>query len=103
MGVCDALRRVAGAPKNDRFLVITEHGPQTLVMDRTYLVAPTKQALVIQITLNAGRRSRRPLFRAIAGGPARAGRDAARRRLVNPVEVAKENWSFGGGDAQYCD
>jgi len=53
--VYDALVKVASAPDNDKFMIISEHGPGSLVMDPNYVVARSDRALIIQITLNAGR------------------------------------------------
>ncbi len=52
--VYDALVNVAGVPENDRFIIISEHGASSLVMDPSYVVERTERALVIQITLNTG-------------------------------------------------
>ncbi|WP_294568910.1 tautomerase family protein [uncultured Arthrobacter sp.] len=103
--VYDALRHVAGAPEDDRFFILTEHGPDTLVMDRTYLVARTEQALIIQITLNAGRSTevKKALFRAVADGLHERTGIRTEDVFINLIEVPKENWSFGGGKAQYAD
>ena len=58
----------------------------------------------MQITLNAGRslEQKREFYRRLADDlPAAAG---VRREdvIVSLVEVAKENWSFGNGDAPYA-
>jgi hypothetical protein len=45
---------------------------------------------------------KKALFARIASSVAAAGAIAAADVIVNLVEVAKENWSFGNGVAQYA-
>ena len=45
--VYDALVNVAGAPDNDKFMIISEHGPGSFVMDPNYVVARSERALII--------------------------------------------------------
>jgi phenylpyruvate tautomerase PptA (4-oxalocrotonate tautomerase family) len=100
----DAVRGI-GALDGDRFQAFTEHAAGDLVFDRHYLDIPRSDGFVaIQITLVAGRslQQKKGLFAAIADGlQARVG---IRREdvFVSLVEVAKENWSFGNGVAQYA-
>lgn len=103
--VYDALVNVAGAPENDKFVIINAHAPDSLVMDPTYVVERTERALIIQITLNAGRSTdvKKSLYRAIADGLHEAIGIRTDDVFISLVEVPKENWSFGGGVAQYAD
>ena len=94
-----------GALPNDRFQVFTEHPPGQLVFDRTYLDIPRTDGFVaIQVTLNAGRtvEQKKGLFAAIAEGFEK--RVGARREdvFISLVEIPRENWSFGNGEAQYA-
>jgi 4-oxalocrotonate tautomerase len=64
----------------------------------------TKNLVMIQITLSEGHtlEVRKALFRRIAD---LLHEEAGIRKedvLINLVEVAKENWSFGNGEAQYA-
>ena len=92
-------------PANDRFQVISEHDAQDLLLDRSYLgVQRSSACIVIQVTLNEGRSvdQKREFYRKVADGlHERAG---MRREdvLISLVEVNKENWSFGNGEAQYA-
>jgi 4-oxalocrotonate tautomerase family enzyme len=92
-------------PANDRFQVISEHDPQDLLLDRSYLgVQRSSSCIVIQLTLNEGRtvEQKREFYRKVADGlHERAG---MRREdvLISLIEVRKENWSFGNGEAQYA-
>ena len=100
-GMVEALK----APKDDRFQVVAEHAPDTLIIDPTYLgIARSADALIIQLTLNEGRTLdvKKAFYQAVVDGlHARVG---LRREdvVINLVEVKKENWSFGNGIAQYA-
>ena len=98
-----ALRSI-GVPEEDRFQVLSGKQPGELVYSRSYLGIERSDGFVaIQITLNVGRTTdqKRALYAHIADGLAERG---VRREdvFVNLIEVAKENWSFGNGDAQYA-
>ena len=91
-------------PANDRFQVITEHPTEALVFDPTYLgIQRSKDCIFIQATLSEGRtvEQKQLFYKAVADGLHQ--RLALRREdvLINLVEVTKENWSFGNGEAQY--
>jgi len=93
-----------GVPANDRFQIITERPQDCLVFDSGYLGIERSDALiVIQITLNEGRSLdlKKRLYRTIADQL--NSRLSVRREdvIINLVEVKKENWSFGNGEAQY--
>ena len=82
-----AMVETIDVPQHDRFQLLTEHEPGDLVYDSEYLgIARTNEIVIVQITMNLGRTlaKKRALFR---------------RSLV---EVAKENWSFGLGEASYA-
>ncbi|MFG5118920.1 tautomerase family protein [Methylorubrum sp. POS3] len=103
--VYEAMRTTLNVPENDRFQVITEHAPGGLVIDPTYLgIARSGDALTIQVTLNAGRsvELKKAFYKAVADGLHE--RVGLRREdvLIQLVEVPKENWSFGNGEAQYA-
>lgn len=103
--VYDAMTSVLGVPVNDRFQIITEHAPDDLVIDRSYLgIARTDDCVIIQVTLNDGRsvQQKRDFYRAIADGLHE--RTGLRREdvFISLVEVRNENWSFGNGEAQYA-
>ncbi|HET7365257.1 MAG TPA: tautomerase family protein [Burkholderiales bacterium] len=100
-----AMVETINVPQHDRFQLLTEHEAGDLVYDSEYLgIARTNEIVIVQITMNFGRTlaQKRALFRRIAGNLAALG---LRREdvLINLVEVAKENWSFGLGEASYAD
>lgn len=102
--VHQAMVETINVPKDDRFQIFTEHSPEALVCDRNYLgIRKSDDAIIIQITLNAGRtlEMKRALYRAIAE---KLAKDPGLRKedvLINLVEVPRENWSFGDGEMSY--
>jgi len=102
--IYDAMLATLNVPKNDHFQIFAEHESEDLVIDPTYLgIQRTKDCIVIQVTLNAGRSvdQKRAFYKAVADGLHQ--RLGLRREdvFINLVEVTKENWSFGNGEAQY--
>ena len=99
-----ALVETIDVPQLDRFQLLSEHEPGDLVYDASYLgIARTNDIVIVQITMSTGRTlaQKRNLFRRIADNLAALGlrREDA---WINLVEVAKENWSFGLGEASYA-
>ena len=102
--VYQTLLDVLSVPNHDRFQVITEHSKSGLSFDRDYLgIHRSDDCIFLQITLNSGRsvELKQRFYKAIADG-LHAGVKLRREDVfVNLVEVPKENWSFGNGEAQY--
>ena len=103
--VYEAMIQTINVPANDRFLIITEHPPEELIIDRTYLgIERSADCILIQVSLNEGRSTelKKAFYRSIADGLNQ--RLGLRKQdvLINLVEVKKENWSFGNGEAQYA-
>ena len=103
--VYEAMIKTINVPANDRFQVITEHPPEELIIDRTYLgIERSADCVLIQVTLNEGRATelKKAFYKAIADGLHE--RLGLRKQdvFINLVEVKKENWSFGNGEAQYA-
>jgi 4-oxalocrotonate tautomerase len=103
-GVHRAMVEGAGVPEQDRFQIISEHPPSGLIYDPTYLgIQRTNDIVMVQITLSTGRKlaQKRQLFKRMAEilgeNPGLRPQDL----MINLVEVAWENWSFGNGEAQY--
>ena len=102
--VYEAMLQTINVPANDRFQVITEHPPEELSIDRTYLgIERTAECVLIQVFLNEGRTTelKKAFYKAIADGLHQ--RLGLRKQdvFITLVEVKKENWSFGRGVAQY--
>jgi 4-oxalocrotonate tautomerase len=103
--VYQALSDVMNAPKDDLFQVITEHSTAGLQFDRNYLgVHRSDDCIFIQITLNSGRtiEMKRRFYKAVADGLHETLKLRREDVFINLVEVPKENWSFGNGEAQYA-
>ena len=102
----DAMRATLKVPADDRFQIMAEHKAGMLFADARYLgIERSSECVLIQVTLNAGRsvQMKKDFYRAVADGlHARLG---LRREdvFISLVEVMKENWSFGNGEAQYAD
>ena len=104
--VYTSMVEVLKVPKDDRFEVIAEHAEGDLVIDPTYLgIRRSKEAILIQVTLNEGRTVdvKRAFYRALADGLHEAVGLRREDVLISLVEVKKENWSFGNGEAQYAE
>jgi 4-oxalocrotonate tautomerase len=103
--VYNAMRETINVPAYDKFQVITEHAADEINVADAYLGnSYTQDIILIQITLNAGRNveMKKARFQRIANDL--HDQLTVRREdvVINLVEVAKENWSFGGGVAQYA-
>jgi phenylpyruvate tautomerase PptA (4-oxalocrotonate tautomerase family) len=103
--VYHAMLEVLNVPSNDRFQIITEHPKTSLQFDRDYLgIHRSDDCIFLQITLNSGRtvEMKQRFYKAVAD---RLHDSLKLRRedvFINLVEVSKENWSFGNGEAQYA-
>jgi 4-oxalocrotonate tautomerase len=103
-GVHRAMVEGAAVPEQDRFQIITEHPPSGLIYDPTYLgLQRTNDIVMVQITLSTGRKlaQKRQLFKRMAEILAENPGLRPQDLMINLVEVAWENWSFGNGEAQY--
>ena len=102
--VYEAMLDTIKAPVNDRFQVISEHAAEDQIADENYLgIKRTQDHVFIQLTISAGRsvEQKQAYYKAVVDGLHE--RLGLRREdvFINLVEVAKENWSFGNGVAQY--
>jgi len=100
-----AMVETISVPAQDRFQIITEHKKSHFIYDPAYLdIRRTDGLIIIQITLNQGRtvEKKRALYRRIAELLQQEMNVRKEDVLVSLVEVAKENWSFGNGEAQYA-
>ena len=102
--VYQAMRDTFDVPEDDKFQVITEHAPGELNLAESYLGNHySADVILIQMTISFGRsvEKKQALYRRIVDdlhAKLQVRRDDV---VINLVEVAKENWSFGGGIAQY--
>lgn len=103
-GVHQAMTETINAPAQDRFQIITEHSADGLIYDPTYLgINRSDNVVLVQIALSTGRKpaQKRQLYKRmteiLSANPGLSPQDL----VINLVEVASENWSFGNGEAQY--
>ncbi len=102
-GIYRALIDVADVPVDDRFQVINEVPPANLIYSPDYRGFDRSPSVVfIQIFFNAGRSVdvKRRLYARIVENLAAAG-VRGDDILINLVEMAQENWSFGRGELSY--
>jgi len=102
--VYSAMRDVIDVPDGDKFQVITEHPAEGLNIAPSYLGNDYgADIILIQITLNVGRstQKKQAFYKRIADDPHTQLQVRRQDVVINLVEVAKENWSFGSGIAQY--
>jgi phenylpyruvate tautomerase PptA (4-oxalocrotonate tautomerase family) len=100
-----ALTDVMNAPKDDLFQIITEHPQAGLQFDREFLgIHRSNDCIFVQITLNGGRtvEMKQRFYRAVADGLHESLKLRREDVFISLVEVPKENWSFGNGEAQYA-
>ena len=100
-----ALTDVMNAPKDDLFQIITEHPQAGLQFDREFLgIHRSDDCIFVQITLNSGRtvEMKQRFYKAVADGLHESLKLRREDVFINLVEVPKENWSFGNGEAQYA-
>jgi phenylpyruvate tautomerase PptA (4-oxalocrotonate tautomerase family) len=103
--VYDAMVESLKAPKDDRFQIITEHAGDNFIIDPNYLgIQRSKDCIIVQLTLNEGRSldQKRAFYKAVATGLHQRLNHRPQDVFINLVEVKKENWSFGNGEAQYA-
>lgn len=100
-----AMREAFNVPEEDRFMVIDEYDEENFVYSQNYLgITRDDDLVIIQITANNTRtvEQKKALFAAIAERLARDPGIRPENIMINLVDVAKENWSFGNGIAQYA-
>ncbi|WP_424971771.1 tautomerase family protein [Dinoroseobacter sp. S76] len=105
-GVFTAMRSTFDVPAEDRFIVIHEHDPSSFDFGPNYLdIARSEDLVMIQITANNTRSTaqKQAFYKAICDTLTRDPGLRPEDVFISLVEVAKENWSFGHGLAQYAE
>jgi phenylpyruvate tautomerase PptA (4-oxalocrotonate tautomerase family) len=104
-GLYEAMRETFNVPEDDRFMSVTQHDADEFLYGAHYLgIERSDDLVLIQLTVSNTRtvEQKKALFAAIAkklgDNPGVRPQDV----FINLVEVAKENWSFGNGIAQYA-
>jgi 4-oxalocrotonate tautomerase len=104
-GVHQAMVEALDVPPQDRFQILTEHSASGLIYDPSYLgIDRDDDIVIVQITLSTGRKlaQKRRLYQRIAEILGKNAGLHPQNLVINLVEVAWENWSFGNGEAQYA-
>src|SRR5215469_3877826 len=104
-GVHRALVETFDVPADDRFQLITEHDAETLIFDPNYAgIARSADFVAVQLTVSntRGVAQKKALYRRIVANLAESPGIRPEDVFINLVEVARENWSFGKGEAQYA-
>jgi 4-oxalocrotonate tautomerase len=104
-GIYAAMRTAFNVPENDRFMIVSEHDADNFDYPAEYLsIRHSDDLVIIQITANNTRtlEQKKALYAAIAANLKSAPGIRPEDVFINLVEVAKENWSFGLGLAQYA-
>ena len=105
-GVQRALIETFDVPKDDLFQIISEYEPHSgLVRPSSYLgIEYSDNLIFIQLTVSDTRtlEQKKRLFRRIADHLSEKPGLRQDDIFINLVEVKRENWSFGRGEAQYA-
>lgn len=102
--VYQTLVDVLKVPEHDRFHVITEHAKGGQTFDRDYLGIHRSDACIFfQITLLSGRsvELKQSFYKALVERLLEQVKLRKEDAFINLIEVPRENWSFGNGEAQY--
>jgi 4-oxalocrotonate tautomerase len=104
-GVYQALRETFTVPEEDRFVTVSEHSESEFQFSKTYMdIARTDDLVILQITVTNSRtiEQKKALFARIVELLSQKPGLRKEDVFINLLEVAKENWSFGNGVAQYA-
>ena len=100
-----ALRETFNVPEHDFFATVTEREPHDFMFDPQYFnIERSNDLVIIQMTVSNTRtvEQKKALYRRIVERLAKHPGLRPQDVFINLVEVAKENWSFGNGEAQYA-
>ena len=103
--VYTAMEEEINVPKDDKFQIITRHDSSEINVPDSYLgIKYTEGIIIIQISLNNGRSVdlKKKLYKRIAEDINKQLQIRKEDVFIGLVEVDKENWSFGNGEAQYA-
>lgn len=103
--VYEAMRETFDVPDNDRFMMLHEHDDDGFVYGADYLdIERSDDLIIVQLTVSDTRSidQKKALFRRITERLTEKPGVRAEDVFINLVEVNKENWSFGHGEAQYA-
>lgn len=100
-----AMRETIDIPENDRFATIIEIDADNFNNSGDYAgISRSDDVLFIQITLNAGRtvERKKALYAEIARRLKKEPGVRSEDIVISLLEVSKDDWSLGNGEAQYA-
>jgi 4-oxalocrotonate tautomerase len=103
--VHEAMVETFNVPLADKFQIISRYAVNDLICTEEFLgVKHSKDVLMIQITCSYGRsvELKKSLYLSIVSKIADRTSFSKSDVIINLVETAKENWSFGDGIAHYA-
>ena len=103
--IYESLRETFNVPENDFFATVDELQPRDFIYDRKYFnIERSDDLVLIQLTVSNTRtvEQKKALYRRIVERLGKSPGLRPRDIFLNLLEVAKENWSFGNGEAQYA-
>jgi 4-oxalocrotonate tautomerase len=103
--VYETMHEVISVPEGDKFQIITAHAAGPLRIDPNYLdIERSADAFIVDITLNAGRsvELKKQFYASLVDRLHSRVQVRPQDVVIVLTEVAKENWSFGNGEAQYA-
>ena len=92
-------------PQNDRFILVHQHDAEEFDFDPNYLdIARTDDLVIIQIACNNTRtvEQKKAFYKYTAELLSKEPGLRPQDVFINLLETAKENWSFGNGEAPYA-
>jgi 4-oxalocrotonate tautomerase len=104
--VYQAMVEIASVPRNEKFQIATRHGDDELIDPAEGYLGVTYSASIIfmHMTRNAGRATevKKAFYKETADGIHAKTGERKEEILINLVEVAREDRSFGNGEMQYA-
>lgn len=104
-GVHRAMVETFNVPADDRFQILTDYDNSTVIYDRHYpKIERSDDTVFVQIFANntRGLEQKKALYARMADILTETAKLRREDLFISVVEVAKENWSFGNGIAQYA-
>jgi len=102
--VYKAMVDVISVPRDDKFQVISEHPAGEINIAESYLGNHySEDVILIQITMSSGRsvELKKTFYKRVVEDLQAQLEVRPEDVVINLVETSRENWSFGGGIAQY--
>lgn len=103
--IYQAMRETFNCPEDDRFMLLSEHEDSDFYYGKTYLgIERSDDLVMIQVTCNSERplSMKKAFYQKVVERLGEALRLRPEDVLISLVEVNKENWSLGNGEATYA-